>query len=506
MVKKSFFSQIFTCSAPVVSLVLTVAMLVLASCPGQETDGLRYGFSSEPATLDPLSPSNTADGRSILFNVFEGLVKPDNAGRLRPCVAESVTIGEEKRVYDFRLRKNIHFHDGSPLTSDDVKFTLDTAVNAGHYGFSAIEKVETDGDYGIRVILKSADPEFLPFLTIGIVKDGSTDRDKKAVGTGPFYIESYAVQRSLILRKFKDYWQDDLPKLDKVTIVFFENADALIPGLYGGSIDGASLTGALAHQLDSRRFDIMPSYTAMVHLLALNNKAAPFDDLRIRQAVNFGTDIQEIIDTAFYGQGEPSGSPLIPGLSIYYEQSLADPYHFDPQEALKLLAESGYGEGGQRLSFEITVPSNYTMHVDTAQVVASRLGQIGIDVNIRLVDWATWLSDVYFGRKYQATVISLDSLIVSPSGFLSRYRSDSDNNFINFSDTEFDQVYDAAIAETNENRRINLYKQAQRIISANAASVYIQDILEFKAFQAGIYGGVLNYPLYVIDFASMYVK
>jgi len=467
---------------------------------------LRYGYTTEPATLDPLSPSNTADGKSILFNVFEGLVKPDTEGRLVPCIAESHTVDEAGRIYRFTLRKNVRFHDGSFLTSADVKFSLDTAAAAGFIGFNALEKVETDGNYGINVILKYPDPEFLPYLTVGIVKVGSTNRDKKAVGTGPYFIESYAVQQSLVLRKFAQYWQDGVPRLDKITIVFFADSDALILGLHGGSIDGAGLTGALVQQLAPGRFDIVPGYSAMVQLLALNNAVPPLNDIRVRQAINYSIDIQEIIDTAFYGEGKPSGSPLIPGLAVYYEQSLADRYPVNYEKARSLLSEAGYGEGKQKLSLEITVPSNYTMHVDTAQVIVSQLAKAGINASIHLVDWPTWLSDVYRGRKYQATIISVDSPTVSPKGFLFRYYSENNSNFINFDAADFDRIYNTILVETNENKRITLYKEAQRIISDNAASVYIQDILGFKAFRAGVYGGVLNYPLVVSDFAAMYGK
>jgi peptide/nickel transport system substrate-binding protein len=400
----------------------------------------------------------------------------------------------------------VRFHDGSVLTASDVKFTLETAKAAGFAGFNLIEKTETDGDYGIRITLKNSDPEFLPYLTIGVVKAGSTERDKKAIGTGPYLVESYAVQQSLVLLKFKDYWQNNVPHLDKVTIVFFSDADALVLGLHGGSIDGAGLPGALAHQLDPRQFDIVSGHSAMVQLFALNNRPAPLNDIRVRQAINYGLDIQEIINTAFYGEGVPSGSPLIPGLAVYYEQSLADPYPLNHEKARALLSEAGYGDNGQKLSLEITVASNYTMHVDTAQIIVEQLAKIGISASIRLVDWATWLSDVYIGRNYQATIISLDSPNVSPKSFLNRYYSSNGSNFINYNDARFDRVYNEVLVEIDANRRIALYKEAQRIISDDAASVYIQDIMEFRVFRAGVYGGVLNYPLYVIDFASVYGK
>jgi len=507
--QKSSFFFVLT-----VLVIAPVMLFLITSCfrkgskaqsSGTATE-LRYGYTTEPATFDPLNPSNTADGKSILFNVFEGLVKPDTEGRLAPCIAESYAVDEAGRVYRFTLRKNVRFHDGSSLSSADVKFSLDTAVAAGFIGLNAIEKIETDGDYGINVILKYPDPEFLPYLTAGIVKANSTDRDKKAVGTGPYFIESYAVQQSLVLRKFTRYWKDNVPNLDKITIVFFADSDALILGLYGNSIDGAGLTGALVQQLAPGRFDVVPGYSAMVQLLALNNAVPPLNDIRVRQAINYSVDIREIIDTAFYGKGEPSGSPLIPGLAVYYEQSLANPYPVNYEKARSLLSEAGYGEGGQKLSLEITVPSNYTMHVDTAQVIASQLAKAGINASIQLVDWPTWLSDVYRGRKYQATIISVDSPIVAPKGFLFRYHSENNNNFINFNNADFDRIYNTILTETDENKRVALYKEAQRIISDNAASVYIQDILGFKAFRAGAYGGVLNYPLVVSDFASMYAK
>jgi peptide/nickel transport system substrate-binding protein len=467
---------------------------------------LRYGFTSEPATLDPLSPSNTADGRSILFNVFEGLVKPDTAGRLQPCAAESWTLEGGGLVYTFNLREGVLFHDGSPLRPEDVKFTLETAAEARFDGFTQIDRVEIPGGRRVRVVLREPDPEFLPYITIGIVKAGSADRERNAVGTGPYRIESYSPQRSLELRKFEGYWQPGLPRLERVSIVFRADSAALLLGLEGGGIDGATVTGAIARQLDRGRFDVVPGPSATVQLLALNNGHPPLDDIRVRRGINYGVDLRGIIDAAFYGQGEPSGSPLIPGLEEVYETALRDPYPADPARARALLAEAGYGDGpGQRpLSLEISVPSNYTMHVDTAQVLVEQLGKIGVRARIKMVDWATWLAEVYRGRRYEATIISLDANTVSPRNFLSRYRSAAGSNFINFKSAGFDRAYEAALRETGEAERAALYREAQRIISEEAASVYIQDILGFKAFRAGAYGGILNYPLYVIDFASMY--
>lgn len=478
--------------------LLTVILLALLSaCYGNRSKGneLRYGFTTEPKTLDPLNPGNTADGRSILFNVFEGLVKPDTIGRMSPCMAESWTIEQNALVYNFKIRENVRFHDGSIMTVEDIKFSLETSASMGFIGMDLIEEVKITGNNIVTVVLKTPDTEFLPYLTVGIVKKENPDREKNVIGTGPFYIESYTTQQNLVLKKFDNYWQQNLPHLDKVTIVFYENYDAMMVALRGGSIDGSNITGSMAAQLDHRNFDIFQNYSSAVQLLALNNAVPPLDNINVRRALCYGIDIKNIIDTAFFGLGVPSFSPIIPGLTSYYTAS--NEYAYNPQLAMELLDR-------QKFSLEITVPSNYTMHVDTAQVIANQLEKIGVNAGIKLVDWNTWLSDVYFGRQYQATIISLDSPIVSPRSFLSRYRSGNAENFINFSNKEFDDVYDSILMEQNDTQRIRQYRTAQHIITGNAASVFIQDIYFFMAFRANAYSGVVSYPLYYVDFSTIY--
>jgi len=491
---------------PVYAIIAFLAISILLSCTGKERDTLselRYGFTTEPTTLDPLNPANTADGRSILFNVFEGLVKPNIDGTFMPCIAESWEIEQDSLVYNFTLRKNVLFHDGAPVTPADIKFSLDTARNANFTGLTNIDEVRITPENQISVILKSADPDFLPYLTIGIVKAETEDREKTITGSGPYYIESYAPQRNLVLRKFGKYWQKDIPHLDKITLVFFANYDTLMVALRGGSIDGTFITGSMAAQLDKNQFDIFNNRSAGVQLLALNNASGPLNDIRVRKAINHGIDVQGIIDAAFFGQGTPSGSPLIPGLSVYYQDSLS--YSYNVQTAVDLLSQAGFNNTN-KLALEITVPSNFTMHVDTAQVIADQLEKIGVNASIKLVDWPTWISNVYIGKQYQATIITLDSSSVSPRGFLARYHSQAADNFINFNNADFDGVYSAALSQTDLSERIKLYKEAQKIIADNAASVYIQDILYFITLKGGVYGGALDYPLYVIDFASIYRK
>lgn len=472
---------------------------------GEQVRGgeIRFGFITEPATLDPLNPSNTADGRSILFNIFEGLVKSDSDGTMGLAAAEDYAVEQDGLVYTFTLRKGLLFHTGSAVRPQDVVFSLNTAIQVGYPGLEQIEKVETHGERDIRITLKTPDVEFLPYLSVGIVPADNVDRQKNPVGTGPFQIASYIPQQSLVMEKNPYYWQEDLPYLDRVTIVFLADADAQLFALQGGNIDAANVTGTIVEQLDPARFDITSEYSNSVQMLALNNGVKPLDDIRVRQAVNYGLDVPKIIETAFYGRGDPYGTPVIPGLTKYFDAGLRNPYPADPQKAQRLLAEAGYPKG---FPLEITVASNYTMHVNTAEVIVNHLAGIGIRATIKLVDWTTWLSEVYRERKYQATVISVDGVTVSPRSFLYRYVSDSDANFVNFNSPDFDQIYGTAVKESDTDKRIALYKEAQQSISDGAASVYIQDIYSFTVFAKGRYGGKLNYPLYVIDFSTIYCR
>ncbi|MDR2518988.1 MAG: ABC transporter substrate-binding protein [Spirochaetaceae bacterium] len=460
---------------------------------------LRFGIATEPRTLDPLNPAaHTADGRSILFNVFEGLVKPAPDGTLKPAAAQSWAVEQEGLVYEFRLRPELTFHDGSPVTLEDAAFTLETAAAARFNRLDQIEEVAVTPQNTLRITLKTPDMEFLPYLTVGVVPKNNPDREKNPIGAGPFAVAAYETQRSLSLVKNPRYWQEGLPYLDKITYVFIPDSAAQVLALRGGAIDSAALTGALLQQLDLSEFDAPSRHSSAVQLLALNNKAPPLNDLRVRQAIHYAVDAQEIIDAAFYGQGEPSPSPLIPGLHEYYQAGLG--YPADPQKARSLLAEAGYAGG---FPLEITLASNYTMHIDTGQVLVNQLARVGITASITLVDWGAWLSQVYYGRNYEATIISLDAPVVSPRGFLERYQSGAASNFVNFASPRFDAVYEGILRETGDARRRELYKQAQRIILEDAASVYIQDILEFVVFPKGKFSGMVDYPLYVVDFSTI---
>ena len=181
---------------------------------------------------------------------------------------------------------------------------------------------------------------------------------------------------------------------------------------------------------------------------------------------------------------------------------LADAYPYDPAKAKELLTEAGYPEG---FPLVITVPSNYAVHVNAAQVIAEQLKEVGIDAKINLVEWATWLSSVYQGREFEATVVGFDASFLTARALLERWISDNSKNMINFNNAEYDEALKAAFTSTNEAEQTELYKKAEKILSDEAANVYLMDPNDLTVISNKL-DGYIFYPLFVIDLSKIYYK
>ena len=171
-------------------------------------------------------------------------------------------------------------------------------------------------------------------------------------------------------------------------------------------------------------------------------------------------------------------------------------------KAKELLKEAGYENG---FAFTIKVPSNYTPHVKTAEVLVEQLAAVGVTAKIQQVDWSTWLSEVYSDRNYEATVVGFDAATLTASAMLQRYTSTSDKNMFNYSNAEYDKVYAEADAATDDAEATKLYKQCEKILADSAANVYIQDLAEFVAIKKDL-DGYNFYPMYVMDMSTVHYK
>ncbi|PNT90643.1 ABC transporter substrate-binding protein [Clostridium thermosuccinogenes] len=462
--------------------------------------------------LDGLDPHKalSAGTKEVLFNIFEGLVKLDKDGNLVPAVAESYHISEDGMTYTFTLREGVKFHDGSPVTADDVVYSIKRSAGMlepkdpsviVESALSVISDVVATSERTIEIRLKQVETELLPYLTCSIVPKDYEELDTKPIGTGPFKFVSYTPLQSIVLEKNDQYYIEGVPYLDKVTFKISSNTDAAFMELQAGNIDILPyITDAQASQLP-KGYHMESGPMNLIQGLFINNKVAPFDNKLVRQALCYAVDRQAVIDMVAGGRGNVIGTNMYPGFKKYYDESLVNTYPYDPKKAKELLKEAGYPKG---FKFTIMVPSNYQYHIDTAQVIVEQLKQVGITAQIQLIEWSGWKSDVYKGRKYETTLVGLAAEL-APRKALARFRSDAENNFMNYTNPEFDALYKQGEAETVEEKKIQLYKQMEAMLTNDAVAVYIQDPHQMTAVSDKL-GGYTYYPIYVQDMSLVYYK
>ena len=467
---------------------------------------LNVGIAQDlDSSLDP-HKTVKAGTREVMFNVFEGLLKPDASGNLNPAVAESYTVSEDHLLYTFKLRAGVKFHNGQEVTPEDVIWSYqrcgDANAPADIIQVAAFANVEMyqEGDDTVCFQLQEPSNEFTSYLTTAILPKDYTEQDTQPVGTGPFKFVSRTAQESVVLERFDDYWGEK-PELTKVTYKIIENADSILLSLQSGAVDVfAHLTTTQIAQLGDG-FHVEEGTMNLVQALYLNNAEKPFDDVRVRQALSYAVDRQQILDLAFDGYGTLLGSSMYPAFSKYFDDSLTDYYTYNTEKAKELLTEAGYPNG---FDMTITVPSNYQPHMDTAEVVAEQLREAGIRVTIQPVEWSTWLDTIYNGRQFQSTVVGVDAANMTARAMLERFTSDYAKNFINYSNPAYDALFQQAINATDETTQTDLYKQMETMLADTAANVYIQDLSDLVAMRQDL-GGLKFYPIYVLDLSTVYL-
>ena len=467
-----------------------------------QTNEIVVGIAQDlDESLDP-HKAVAAGTKEVMFNVFEGLVKPTPDGDLIPAVASGYTVSPDQTVYTFTLREGVLFHNGDPVEMEDVVYSIERCADDSEGtplipALSAISDIQSD-ETTLTITLAQPDSEFLSYLTLAVLPADYDGQDTAPVGTGPFKFVSRAAQDSIVLERFADYWGTPA-ELDKVTFRIIENADSLVMSLQSGAIDLFShLTTTQAAQLGDD-FQILEGTMNLVQALYLNNAVEPFSNEKVRQALCYAVDKQQIIDLAFYGYGSPIGSSMYPAFQKYFVEDLTDYYPYDPERAMELLAEAGYPDG---FTMTITVPSNYQPHIDTAQVLVEQLKAVGITAEIQLVEWGTWLDETYTNRQFQSTVVGVDASNMTARALLERFTSTAGDNFINYSDSDYDALFAQVQTAADDDARTELYKEMERNLTEHAANVYIQDLADLVALRTGL-EGLRFYPIYVLDLSTV---
>lgn len=495
-------------------VALLISLTALCACnggkagkKGSDARSAVVGITQDLDSLDP-HKATAAGTDEVLFNVFEGLVKPSVDGTLVPAVAKDVQISPDGKTYTFTLREGVKFHNGASVTAEDVIFSIkrcaglltdpdpEVKVDSALSVISTVEKKDADT---VVITLSEANTELLGFLTCAIIPENYTEQNTKPVGTGPYRFVSYEPLTSFIVERFPEYY-GETPYLEKVTFKVCASNDAAFNELLAGTIDiFPYLTEEQAAQLTDE-YNLEVGASNLVQAMFLNNEFEPFSKIEVRQALNMAINKQEILDIVAGGRGNVIGSNMFPNFGVYYNKDMETYYTYQPEKAKELLAKAGY-TASNPLTFTMKVPGNYDFHVATAQVLVEQYKKIGVDVKLQLIEWSSWLTDVYRGRDYEATIVGLDANL-APNDMVKRFRSDAKSNFVNYKSDAFDALFDKAKTSTDTNEKIEYYKGVQKILTEDAVSVFIQDPAKLVAVNKR-FTGYLFYPVYVLDMASI---
>lgn len=489
-------------------ILLTVLSLTIAGCATSGTsDSITVAIPTDPDGFHP-HQSVAAATSEIAFNIYEGLVKAAPDGSITPALATDWDISQDGLHYTFYLRDNVKFHNGREMQAEDVVYSLnrlrDPQITSRAQDFSAVEMIEAVEDNTVIITLSRPDAVFLALLTEFSASiyppEAEEQLSTQPVGTGPFSLTSWEPNNELVLTRFEEYWDVQLPLLDEVILKVIPEPTTAVNSLRTGHVDLIPrLEPDYLHLVENDPgLKIIDSPMSLVQLLSINNARAPFNDIRVRQALNHAINREQIIQGAAWGKGTPVGSNLSPAMDSWYVD-LTGHFPYDPSRAQELLVEAGYPNG---FSARLALPAPYPLHISAGEIIADQLSQVGIQLTIQVVEWADWLETIYSNRDYDLTVIGFTGKL-DPHTVLNRYQSTSSRNFGSFLSEEYDQLLAQGLRETDPGQRLEIYQRLQAILAEQASNVYIMDPNQLAVMGQSIEGWQ-NYPVYVLDLANLH--
>jgi peptide/nickel transport system substrate-binding protein len=460
-----------------------------------EPGHLRFGLSSYPPTLDPWANAGTA-AATVKLQLHRGLLGYDENAELRPELAESWEV-EGDRTFVFKLRDNAVFHDGSPVTSADVKASYEAikAPDSTAYlrgAFESIESIETPDDKTVRIILKepSATFQFLAasFLAFVVPAASIGSDPENMVGAGPYTIANLERGTRIDLEKFDQFYKEGLPKSDQLSFIAYKDENLRVAALEAGDVDIIEYVPWQSMDAISQNDQLVLDTTDGPFMyLIFNVTDGPLADPKVRDAIGYAIKREDVMAAAFFGRGNPLNGMPIPESSPYFNPKLANHWSYDPEKAKAMLAEAGYPDG-----FEVTLLSTaqYGMHKDTAEVVQQHLAAVGITANLNLPDWATRV-DLGNQGQYDIAVMGSAGDFNDPdavANFVDGRRGASYVRSFNFDDEELDKLMDEGRAELDPDKRKAIYDQWQARALELAPLVTINWRSQGYAFQNNVEG------------------
>ena len=481
-------------------LMLAACLLFGAAAPAHARDRIVVALQLEPPTLDPTSGAAAAVKEVTYRNIYEGLTTLDATGAAVPLLATSWTMAPDAKSYIFHLRKGVRFSDGTPFEAKIVVFSLTRAIRPNSTNSMAerlreIADVDVIDPLTVRIRLNQPDsglPLLLAWGDCVMVVPGSADHlATNPVGTGPFRYQSWRRGDRLILMRNEAYWGAK-PALRQIEYRFISDPAAAYAAMKTHSVDlfpdyPAPENLAQLRADPSLRVTTAPSEGEVI--LALNNRAGPLRDARVRRAISYALDRRAIIDGAMFGYGQPIGSHFPPQNPDYVD--LTGLYPHNPAKARGLLAEAGYPHG-----FALTLklpPPAYARR--SGEIVAAELAAIGVRATIVPVEWPQWLDEVYARHAYDMTIVSH----AEPEDYDIYGRSDY---YFGYDGRAVKALLDRLRATTDARERHILLGAIQRKIAEDAVNGFLFQFPHLAVADARLTHLWANTPLQAIDFVA----
>jgi peptide/nickel transport system substrate-binding protein len=379
---------------------------------------LTYSYPQEPPNWNYWETGLTAVSAPLLLNVLETLVALESDGSPSPLLAESWDVSADGRTVTFNIREGVVFHDGSDLTAADVVYSMnknaESGVSTASVAYAPVTAIEATGDYTVQVTLENPSQSFLTRMAdrSGIVVPENffeeNDAATTVIGTGPYTFGEYRIDQDLTLHRFDGYW-GELPYFETVVQRFIPDETAAINALLGGELDMvASVIGEGMDRVNTLasdpnlQLDLIPG--TEVSYWALNTNVEAFQDIRVRQAIQYGHNRQSHIDAATAGTAISSCTMAVPA-GVAWDTDYC-PYPYDPDRARELLEEAGATDLVLDFPF-----ANVAWHTVMAQIFQAEMAEIGITIELRSQDLATWLDQTNTQSQYEIFQITSGATI-----------------------------------------------------------------------------------------------
>lgn len=469
--------------------LLRAVLLLALALPGAAilaapTGKITVAMPSEPATLDPMK-SSTRYNHTFNANMFEALYIRNSRAELVPGLAESVSVSPDGLTYTFKLRKGVKFHDGSTMTAEDVKFSMDRATNPatknplGAY-LKSVDKTEIADPDTIVIKLKERDAIFLKKLAFAgwVIPEkyfrsvGEEGFAKKPVGTGPFKFKSRAINEYIELEANEQHWAT-VPKVKTLIYRTIPEDAVRLAQLQTGEVDIATeMPPALLGRINAiKGVKALSHPSGAAYWLMLNVKGAPKDsplqNVKVRQALNYAVDKQGIIKGVLKGQATALGGTMVS--SVTSPDASLQPYPYDPAKAKRLLAEAGYPHGFKMDMYGSV--GRYTLDKDISLAIANNLKAVGVDVDLKLWESSKWVQELT-KHTMPMTYMEFGNTIFDPEGLMI-WATHSKAFWSFYGNPQVDKMIEESTAITDPRQRDAHFHNIDRVLHNEASQVFL---------------------------------